>query len=578
MRTLTGRLLALAPGVGWWLAGLVVLLLGVTGTYVGQGVLVARVLNRVFAGQAVGAAVPLVAGVVVLQLVRSVLLASRDAVALRASGKVKEALRQRLTAKLLQLGPGWLQRTRTGTLQSTLVDGVETLDPYIGQFLPQAIVAVVGAAAVTAYIIVLDPLVGTLVLGCAVIAPVVPGLSQRVFDSRMTTWFSDYKGLYAENLDAVQGMATLKAFNASRRRGEELHRQAQAFCEDSVRLVAIVVLYISVVAFVIGLGTAVAVGVGAVRLASGELAVIELLIILLLVRECFRPLHDLEKAYHASYSARPASLAIFELLDTEAEIAEPAPVPATIRIARPPGLVFKEVSFSYRERSRPALDRFCLEVAPGERVALVGRSGAGKTTVVSLLLRFFEAQQGRILVDGHDIRDLPVDELRALVAVVAQDTYLFHGSVRHNLLLARAGATHAELEAAARAAHAHEFITALPQGYETVVGERGQKLSGGERQRIAIARALLKDAPILVLDEATSSVDAANEAGIQQALEGLAGGRTTLVIAHRLSTVRNADRVVVLDAGRVVEAGDHATLLARRGAYAGLVAAQEGVA
>jgi len=213
-------------------------------------------------------------------------------------------------------------------------------------------------------------------------------------------------------------------------------------------------------------------------------------------------------------------------------------------------------------------------VAPGERVALVGRSGAGKTTVVSLLLRFFDGYEGRITVDGRDIRDLALAELRALIAVVAQDTYLFHGSVRRNLQLARADAGDAELVAAARAARAHDVISALPQGYDTIVGERGLKLSGGQRQRVAIARALLKDAPILVLDEATSSIDAANESGIQRALDELTRGRTTLVIAHRLSTVRSADRIVVLDAGRVVEVGAHDALLAGRGAYADLLAAQ----
>ncbi|OLT16955.1 hypothetical protein BJF78_13470 [Pseudonocardia sp. CNS-139] len=217
-----------------------------------------------------------------------------------------------------------------------------------------------------------------------------------------------------------------------------------------------------------------------------------------------------------------------------------------------------------------------LHVAPGERVALVGPSGAGKTTVVSLLLRFFAAEQGRVRIDGVDIADLPLDHLRSLIAVVAQDTYLFHGTVRDNLLLARPDATHAEIVAATTAAQAHGFIEDLADGYDTMVGERGLKLSGGQRQRIAIARALLKDAPILVLDEATSNVDAASEAGIQDALDGLTGGRTTFVIAHRLSTVRSADRVVVLDSGRIAQVGGHSELVADGGIYADLVAAQTG--
>ncbi|MGH8908189.1 MAG: ABC transporter ATP-binding protein [Egibacteraceae bacterium] len=603
---LTARLLALAPQVRLRLAGQVALLLGVTATYVGQGILIARVLARIFAGQPVASVIGLLAGVVALVAVRGVLFAQRDVAAVKASAAVKKALRQRLVGKLFELGPGWLQRTRTGTVQSTIVDGVEAVDAYVGRFLPQCVVTVVGAAGVTAYVIVLDPLVGAIVLVCAVISPLVPKLSQRLIRARTQAWWVTYKGLYAENLDALQGMATLKAFNASRRRGAELERQAEEFCRVSIGVMAIWGAYLGVVGLVTAVGTAVAVGIGAIHRATGALSTTELLTILLLARECFRPLKDLEHAYHESWSFRSSSEGILELLDAQPDVAEPA-APASIRVSRPsalggtsplppasggtsprppasggtsplpPGLTFEEVSFAYRERSRPALDRFSLEVAPGERVALVGRSGAGKTTVVSLLLRFFELGSGRILIDNYDIGELPLEDLRALVAVVAQDTYLFHGTVRHNLRLARPDAAQGQLETAARAAQAHEFIAALPQGYDTIVGERGLKLSGGQRQRIAIARALLKDAPILVLDEATSSVDAANEAGIHQALDTLSRGRTTLVIAHRLSTVRDADRVVVLDAGQVVETGDHTRLLARQGAYAQLVAAQQGV-
>jgi ABC-type multidrug transport system fused ATPase/permease subunit len=207
-------------------------------------------------------------------------------------------------------------------------------------------------------------------------------------------------------------------------------------------------------------------------------------------------------------------------------------------------------------------------------VALIGRSGAGKSTVVALLLRFFDPQTGRITLDGRNLREYGLESLRKMIAVVSQDTYLFYGSIADNLRLAKPAATEAELQAAAQAANIHAFISELPDGYNTIVGERGLRLSGGERQRIAIARALLKDAPILILDEATSSIDAANEAAIQAALERLTHGRTTLVIAHRLSTVANVDRIVVLEDGTAVECGAHRELLAHQGAYARLIAAQ----
>ncbi|MEV0616400.1 ABC transporter ATP-binding protein [Nonomuraea sp. NPDC050404] len=568
------RLLALSPSIGWRLAGLVLLLLSITATYVGQGVLIAQALARIFAGRGAGSIVWLVVAVVALQLARSAALTVRESVALRTSGAVKAELRRRVTAKLLRLGPGHAQRARTGAVQTTLVDSIETIDAYVGRFLPQMVAAVLGAVAVTAYLFTLDPLVGGVVLACALLMPVLPLVSDRVLRDRNAAWFRGYKGLYAENLDALQGMATLKAFNASGRRGAELGRLAERFCRDSIRLMAVVVGYVGGVAFVIGLGTAVALGAGALRLAAGELTVTELLIILLLTAESFRPLRELEAAYHSSYNAVPSLRAVFEILDTP----EPAQGAAALGLTGPPSLAFEDVLFRYPGREQPALDRFSLDIAPGERIALVGRSGAGKTTVASLLLRFFDPDGGRVTVNGVDVRDLPLDRLRGLVAVVSQDTYLFHGTVRRNLALGRPDATGEQIEAAARAAQAHDFIAALPDGYDTVLGERGLKLSGGERQRIAIARALLKDAPILVLDEATSSVDAANEAAIQHALDTLSGGRTTLMIAHRLSTVQSADRVIVMADGGIAEAGSPGELLNGQGAYARLVAAQNGAA
>ena len=241
-----------------------------------------------------------------------------------------------------------------------------------------------------------------------------------------------------------------------------------------------------------------------------------------------------------------------------------------------PGLpvAFEHVTFRYAPTDPPALEDVSFAIDAGQTVALVGRSGAGKTTAAHLLLRFWDPQAGQITIDGHDIRDFELDELRRHVALVAQDTYLFNTTLGENLKLGRPEAREEEVLAAARAANVDEFAQALPDGYATLVGERGLQLSGGQRQRVAIARALLKDAPVLVLDEATSHLDAVNEAEVRQALDRLMQGRTTLVIAHRLSTIRTADQIVVLDGGRVREQGTHGELLALDGLYSHLIGSQ----
>jgi ATP-binding cassette subfamily C protein CydCD len=296
-----------------------------------------------------------------------------------------------------------------------------------------------------------------------------------------------------------------------------------------------------------------------------------LLVILMLGVEVFRPLRELRVLLHQGMLGLSAAQGILALLDARPAVADAA---APVGVALAPTVTFERVRFAYPGGRRAAHDGLDFAVAAGERVGIVGPSGSGKSTIARLLLRLHDPQAGRVLVGGRDIRTLGLAELRRAIAVVSQDTYLFHGTVEDNLRMGKPAASAAELDAAVRAANAHEFIARLPHGYQTVVGERGVRLSGGQRQRIAIARALLRDAPILVLDEALSSVDAESEAVIQEALDRLMRGRTTLIFAHRLSSVIGADRILVLADGRVVESGGHAELMGRRGAYHRLMSAQ----
>jgi ATP-binding cassette subfamily C protein CydCD len=321
----------------------------------------------------------------------------------------------------------------------------------------------------------------------------------------------------------------------------------------------------------IAIGAALALGLGAWRVAAGEMSLPVLLVILMLGVEVFRPLRELRVLLHQGMLGLSAAQGILALLE-----ARPAVDDAAARAEAPlaPTVRFERVRFAYPGGRRAAHDGLDFAVGAGERVGVVGPSGAGKSTIARLLLRLHDPQGGRVLVGGRDVRTLGLAELRGAIAVVSQDTYLFHGTVEENLRMGKPEASAAELQAAAAAANAHEFIARLPQGYRTVVGERGVRLSGGQRQRIAIARALLRDAPILVLDEALSSVDAESEAVIQEALDRLMRGRTTLIFAHRLSSVIGADRILVLDDGRVVESGGHAELMARHGPYHRLMSAQ----
>jgi ATP-binding cassette subfamily C protein CydCD len=534
--------------------------------------LLGTMLARVFAGSgfvSIAVAAIGVAGAVVL---RGYLEHIRTLMAHQTAAQVQTDLRGRLYDKIAELGPAWFAGERTGGVMLSVVDGVEQLQTFFGQYVPQVCVAALTPIAIFLFIMWWDLPVATVMLVAALVTLVAPMAWNKLESRKNLLRQAAMKSFGSEFLDAVQGLPTLKAFGQSKSYGERLAEKARLLSDTTMRVLSTSVMTRGITDAGIAIGAAVALGLGVWRVAQGEMSITALLVVLMAGTEVFRPLRDLRSVLHQGMVGQSAAAGITALL--EAEPLVPAAAGDAAPSALAPTIEFDTVSFAYPGGRRAAHDSLSFRVAAGEKIGIVGPSGSGKSSIARLLLRLFDPQSGSIKIGGRDLRGLDPESLRAQIAVVHQDTYLFHGTVEDNLRLGRPDATAEELAQAARDANAHEFILALPQGYQTMLGERGVNLSGGQRQRLAIARALLRDSPILILDEALSSVDAENEAVIQEAIDRLSRGRTTLILAHRLSSVIGADRILVLDYGRIAEAGNHAELIRRDGPYRRLMGAQ----
>jgi ATP-binding cassette, subfamily B, bacterial MsbA len=510
-------------------------------------------------------------GLVVLFSVQAVLNYAQTYLLSAVGERVVARLRTELFSKLLDMTPGFFAERRTGELTSRLTTDIGllqgVLSHQIAEFSRQALALVGGIVLLT----LMQPRLTLTALG---VVPLVIG-SAFFFGRRLRRMTTGVQDKVAEATavaeEAFSQIRTVQSFvqePAERARyGERIGESVKAaLIRAQVRGV-----FFGVLTFSTFVGIVFVLWQGGVLVLDGKLSPGELVQFLLYTITIAAAIGALASFFSSYQEAVGAAERVFEILEMNPAITDPeSPVPLPVPVRGE--VVFERVSFRYqRGPSLPwILEDIELHCAPGEILALVGPSGAGKTTLVSLLPRFWDVDRGRILLDGVDVRSLRLADLRGAIGIVPQEPALFSGTVRENIAYARPGASLADVEAAARAAHAHEFIERLGNGYETLVGERGVKLSGGQRQRIAIARAILKDPAVLILDEATSNLDTESERLIEDALSKLLVGRTTLIIAHRLSTVRRADRLVVLDHGRIVEEGGHAELLERGGLYARL--------
>lgn len=542
----------------------------VTLTHLAQAALLALIL----AGLARGDTGPLpwlLAAALAVVGTRAVLTVWQRRTATRAGARVRVVLRDELLAHLGRLGPAHLTTARAGAVRTTLVDGVEGVDAYVSRYLPQLLVTFTVPSLVLAGLAAVEPWALLGLLPALVLALAGPRAWDRVLAARGKEHWDTYEGLGADYLEALQGMPALRAAGAVGRTRARLEERSAALHRATVAKLRVSLVDTGITDLAIQGGTAAAALLACWSAVTGSTTATGTYLVLLLASECFRPVRDLAREWHAGYLGVSAADGLRAL--RTAEPAVPDTGTASVHGQAPPELGFSNVGFTYDSASVPALDGVSFTARAGRTTAIVGPSGAGKSTLLALLLRHHDPQEGRITLDGRPTTEYALDSLRQHVAVVSQETYLFHASIADNLRMARPGATDDDLARVARAAGIHDEITALPDGYATVLGERGATLSGGQRQRLALARALLADAPVLVLDEATSAVDERREADIVRELLHAANGRTVLVVAHRLAAVRHADHIVVLDAGRVDAVGDHTGLIEAGGVYTRLVEA-----
>jgi ATP-binding cassette subfamily C protein CydD len=533
---------------------------------IGQAFYLSTIIDSAFMQKSgIGKLMPLFAFFGLFSILRMAFIWSSQTEANRGTLKIREKLFNRLTNTVGTLGPVYTRSVQSGRLSTTLLKGVEALDAYYSNYIPQIFFALFTPILIVCTIFPDDWISGTILLATAPLIPlfmILIGKSASAMTEKQWKTMSRMSGFF---LDVLQGLPTLKLFAQSKTQRSAIETSGENFRQATMRVLKIAFLSSLTLELVGTIGTAIiAVGIG-LRIMKGQIAFQPALFVLLLTPDFYLPLRQLGTKFHAGMEGVSASKEIFAILEQPA-LRKTAGTALLEPFGKHP-ILLSTVSYRYPEAEVPALDGITATIPVGKTTAIIGPSGSGKSTLINLLLRFLEPAAGTVTVNNTPIHEIPLERWHQSISWVPQHPYLFNASLKENILLAKPNASEAELATALEETGLSNFVTTLPDGLETMIGEQGSRLSGGEAQRVALARAFLKNAPLLILDEPTSHTDPELEAALRSSIQKLMKGRTTIVIAHRLETIQSAEQIIVINKGTITQTGTNEELLNAGGFY-----------